>query len=281
VEFAAVRGVLLIPEIEGPSHSGAMRRSVPDPFQGYGNNDPYGGGVMNLCSSDFYDAMQTLLKEIAQVFYSSPYIHIGCDELDVSELQNIPGYAAFIAQHNISGPADLFAYYVKTMSDFVTAIGRQAMVWQGANLDRLQPNDAIVFIWEAGASDPEKAVSRGIRIINGLNDMQDSETEYSKSVYDFGDPSHILPKTPLVLGGQANMWETGWAIGQLWPWTLQQEVGRTAGQCWWGDTTPLPPANTSFTPNFPLTEQTRARLLFPTCIGPSLMEQHKHQQLNV
>jgi hypothetical protein len=55
--------------------------------------------------------MTSLVHEIAAVFTTSPYMHVGCDETGTPT--SLPGYQPFAAKHNISGASDLFAYYVK------------------------------------------------------------------------------------------------------------------------------------------------------------------------
>jgi len=141
--FAARRGVAIIPELEGPGHSGAMRRSVPF-FQGAGGDTPQGGGVINVTNDAVYTAMATLAKEMAAIFTTAPYIHVGCDETATPE--SLPGYAVFAKEHGIANGTDLFAYYVKAMVDAVHAVGRQAMVWGPASLGRLEPGDAIIMV---------------------------------------------------------------------------------------------------------------------------------------
>ena len=67
--------------------------------------------------------MATIVGEMAEIFKSSPYIHVGCDE--TSKPPSLPGYASFATEHNISDGQDLFAYYVKTMADAVKQTGKQ------------------------------------------------------------------------------------------------------------------------------------------------------------
>ena len=130
VAFADAGGVTVVPEIEGPGHSAAMRRSVPF-FNGEGGETPQGGGVLNVANASFYSAFEGILEEAAQIFESSPYMHIGCDE--TSTPASLPGYAAFTKKNNISDPSDLFAYYVKRLADKVSSLDKQAVVWSGAS----------------------------------------------------------------------------------------------------------------------------------------------------
>jgi hypothetical protein len=126
VSYADARGVTVIPELEGPGHSSAMRRSDPA-FNGEGGETGQGGGVINAANQTVYDGMQTIVQEMADIFSSSPYIHVGCDE--TSTPPSLPGYKQFATEHNISGGEDLFAYYVKTMVEAVKKTGKKPMIW--------------------------------------------------------------------------------------------------------------------------------------------------------
>lgn len=156
----------LIPELEGPGHSSAMRRSDPF-FDGGGGSTPQGGGVMNVTNDDVYTAMTRIVGEMADIFSTSPYIHVGCDETSTPE--SMPGYAAFAKEHGIKSGSDLFAYYVKYMVDAVSAAGKKAMVWGPASLSRLNPDDAVIMIWQGDVGAAKTATDLGLKVINCPN----------------------------------------------------------------------------------------------------------------
>ena len=149
----------VIPELEGPGHSSAMRRSDPS-FNGEGGDTPQGGGVINAANQTVYDGMATIVGEMAAIFKSSPYIHVGCDETGTPP--SLPGYGAFAAKHNITDGSDLFAYYVKTMADAVKKTGKQAMIWGPAQMKRLQPGDAVVMSWQGSDGVAQMAEKAGL-----------------------------------------------------------------------------------------------------------------------
>jgi N-acetyl-beta-hexosaminidase len=49
--------------------------------------------VINAANQSVYDGMATIVEEMADVFKSSPYIHVGCDE--TSTPPSLPGYKPF------------------------------------------------------------------------------------------------------------------------------------------------------------------------------------------
>eukprot|EP00052_Salpingoeca_macrocollata_P033271 m.327371 g.327371 ORF g.327371 m.327371 type:complete len:647 (-) comp49279_c0_seq1:20-1960(-) len=246
VDFAALRGVSIVPELEGPGHSGAMRRSDRF-FQGEGGDNPAGGGVMNVANDSLYTAMDTLVSEISAVFHTSPYFHIGCDE--TSTPASLPGYALFAKEHNITSPNDLFAYYVKAMVDSVTKHGKKAVLWGPAQLARLHKGDAVVMIWDGGDAGAQAALAQGLDVINCPNGVGNLSSEFYHNIFDFAAPSaassyatnrHSGPSpsikpTSMMLGVQLNMWEEGWGYGLVDYGAAA--VGR-AGAGWWGYTWP-------------------------------------------
>ena len=91
VAYADQRGVTVVPELEGPGHSSAQRRAMPRLFGPPTNAQ--GGGVLTVTNESVYAAMTTIIREMASVFASSPYIHVGCDETGTPT--SLPGYSKF------------------------------------------------------------------------------------------------------------------------------------------------------------------------------------------
>ena len=263
VAFADARGVTVVPELEGPGHSSAQRRAMPELFGP--PSSPQGGGVLTVTNETTLAAMKTIVGEMAEIFASSPFIHVGCDETGTPT--SLPGYDGFAAKHNISGAADLFAFYVKFMADSVRATGKTAIIWGPASLDRLEPDDAVVMVWNGGKSGAEAALKRNLSVINCPNEGGSLTQEYLHDLYDFGDctrsgqtPSTaVVNRTSRVLGTQVNIWEVGWGYAQAarpaapgaskTPEAasatsyVQQQVARTSGPGWWANTWPRSTSN--------------------------------------
>jgi len=260
VKFAENHGVMIIPELEGPSHTGAMRRSCADPFQGSGNNSPAGGGVTNASSDAVYKGLYHIMKEMVEIFNTTSLFHIGCDELNVGQLKSCPGYDTFIEANNVTDATDLFGFYVKRMADYAQSFGKMPVLWEGAELSRLEPNDAIVMGWQADASIAHTAKKLGLSLINAPNKVVDVPLHYNRTIYDFGDGQQVDDAD--VIGCQGNFWEQGWQMGLI-RWG-PAEVARAAGQMWYGDDLTKLPSVTDFQTNYALTELERARLR-PDC----------------
>lgn len=246
VSYADSLGVAVIPELEGPGHSAAMRRSQPA-FQGEGGTQPGEGGCINAADEAVYKAMKTLVQEMAAIFTTAPFLHVGCDE--TATPASLPGFEAFAKAHGIKDASDLFAYYVKFMAEAVKATGKKAMLWGPGALGRLQPGDALLFSWQGSKEDAAAAVKQGLFVVNAPNGGGNSSQEFQRSLYDFGEPtaapgSQTLPATDLVLGTQVNVWECGWQYAQArrpggqGESFLDEAVARASGPGWWAASYP-------------------------------------------
>jgi hexosaminidase len=74
--FAQERGVHLVPELDLPGHSGRLVGDARETFGFPGN-----GSTVNIASPKTLKAVTTLLNEVLDVFQSTPYVHLGADEV--------------------------------------------------------------------------------------------------------------------------------------------------------------------------------------------------------
>src|SRR5262249_14322413 len=121
VAFADARGVTLVPELEMPGHAGAALRSLPEVFDAINpvSKQPVGLGCMNIASEDLYPALDTIIGEVCDVFRSSPYFHIGSDEVTFGRVSLHPGYKAFLAKHGLKDEYQLADHFVASVCGLV------------------------------------------------------------------------------------------------------------------------------------------------------------------
>ena len=223
MQFADERGVTIIPELEGPMHTDALRIPYPEVFDA--NEGPAHMGIINTASDDVYPAMDTLMGELAGVFASSPYVHIGCDEVDSGRIPGAPSYKKFMEKHGFKEPGECFAYYVSQMAASAKRHGKTPICWAGAALEKTDPRDVVVMTWTMDRSPGEDCLNKGFRVINapnfgfaGAHDAaRDHEAlgmpqfNYAFNMHVFGPTnSPAVAPTKLLLGGQVNDWESTW-----------------------------------------------------------------------
>ena len=206
VAYADARGVTLFPEIEMPGHSGQLRAALPDVF-GYRDaaNKVVTPGVINMVREDSFRTLDTIIGEVCDVFRSSPYVHIGCDEAaaDVAGIGEYPEVKAFLAEKKLSSPTDVFNAFVNRMHDIVKKHGKRTIVWEGAPLGpQAPPKDLIVMPWVGGSGSAAGFVKSGYGVINA---------PWGTPVAYF-DPYLVngaqLPRDePLLLGATSILWQ--------------------------------------------------------------------------
>jgi hexosaminidase len=81
IAYCKKRYITFVPEIDMPGHSGAFRRAMKTDMQ----------------SDSGVHIIQNILKEICTI-YDISYIHIGADEVKISNKEFIPGVTAYIEQ---------------------------------------------------------------------------------------------------------------------------------------------------------------------------------------
>lgn len=168
VAYADARGVTLVPEFEMPGHSGQLRGSLLEIF-GWRDADgqTVSPGVINMVRDEAFEALDTIIGEMCDVFQSSPYFHIGCDEASVAAIGELPEARAFMAEHQLASADDVFNAFVNRMHAIVKRHGKRMIVWEGAPFGPTPlPRDVLVMPWVGGSTLAAELTSQGYSVIN-------------------------------------------------------------------------------------------------------------------
>ncbi len=130
VRYADERGVTLVPELETPGHCTYLCNRLPGAFGK--------GPGMDVSNPKMYETLDDMVKEISEVFKSSPYFHIGCDEARVHTDDQ-----QFMKDHHLKDDNDLFAYHVAKMNEIVKKYGKRTVAWECPSFDK----DVISSVW--------------------------------------------------------------------------------------------------------------------------------------
>jgi hypothetical protein len=121
VEYASARDIELIPEIESFGHSSYITKTQRFKFL----NDSAAGNEYNaLCpvSDSTLALMKDLYTEVASIF-PSPWLHIGCDEV------NWGGSELSKKALKTKDKNHIWAEYVNTLNGIVKALGKKTIIW--------------------------------------------------------------------------------------------------------------------------------------------------------
>lgn len=164
VDYAETRGVTIIPEFDAPGHTQAMRRAMPELF---GDSRL---GVINMADERVYQAMETIMEEMMEVFHTSPYFHIGADEAWLGEFQKREQTKAYIQKRGFDNAHDIYLDFMVRMHSIVKKNNKKTLIWESFAGDGSRkvkiPKDIIVFAWETAYQRPESLLKNGYTIIN-------------------------------------------------------------------------------------------------------------------
>ncbi len=233
VEYARQRGIAIIPEIDLPGHSGQLWNKYPGVF---GSLDPQTKKarptyVINIAKEEAYQACEYIMNQLAEVFYTSPYLHFGGDEVYLEALKSLPEYQRYCRKHNLKaalgGDAnELFCHFINRMNQMVKATGKKSLVWEGfhgtgAGRETIS-RDIKVIVWNTTYNRPDSLIANGYDIMNAtwipwymvgaMNLAPAPEKAYRWDVTQWGHwNSEIgginLESNSGILGGQICYWE--------------------------------------------------------------------------
>jgi hexosaminidase len=222
--FAAARGVTIIPSIEMPGHAGSLLSTLPEVV----GDDPLLPKTGALCPGreSTYQVADTLIGEACDIFQSTPYYHIGGDEVDSSAWTDCKHCTAFRKQHDIENNDELYRYFLVRLNEIVKKHGKRMIVWEGfkAKGKISIPKDVTVMEFECLYELPQNYLAAGYKVINTawqplyvVNDRNWSpEQILAWNMYRW---EHWLPQsaaygkgidvapTPMVLGAMMCAWE--------------------------------------------------------------------------
>ncbi len=260
VEYARVRGVALIPEIEMPGHARPMVERRPDKF-GFESTlkDAHGRTIntMNIGREKAYGALKTLVGEVADIFKTSPYIHMGGDEANLEPLSAEPEGQRYMETHQLANVHELYRHFIVQMNEIVKRHGKQMIVWEGFRKDGQVeiPRDVLVMEFETAYQLPQDLLAGGYKIINTswkplyvVNERK-WEPEYiynSWNPYRWENPFPQHPSfkpiqlepTPYVIGAMMCAWEQDQDIELP---SLRQRLAAMSERTWHGGLQPEQP----------------------------------------
>lgn len=152
IAYAAVRNIDIIPEIDLPGHSLCMASMHPEILCNYqpGLAASLGHDTRAaFCPSKEanYELLWDIIDEICALF-PTQYIHIGGDEVEMSQWRACPDCRAFMQANGMSDTKQLQAYFTRRIAAMVEAHGKHAAVWNEAIDGGRLTKGTRVYGWE-------------------------------------------------------------------------------------------------------------------------------------
>jgi len=158
-DYAAARGITLVPEVDVPGHTGPFFSAYPELF---GNT-----GVLPA-SDEVFDALRVIFGEVAELFPGSPWIHIGGDEASIGAWENCSRTQEWMKKNGVADIHEMYAEYIRVLTDMILSMGRTPVVWEGfgkAYNDRIDRR-TLVIAWESYYQPAYDLAAAGFTLIN-------------------------------------------------------------------------------------------------------------------
>jgi hexosaminidase len=149
--------VTIVPEIDIPGHSYAVLQAIPElrdaseigvyrSFHGFPND------ALNPAVPKTYDFLQAVFDEVARLF-SSPWIHIGGDEVPGDAWLGSPLARALMQDHCWNDVAQLQSHFLRRMQEMLRRLGRRTGAWEEAALGGgIDSRESYLVVWQKAAS---------------------------------------------------------------------------------------------------------------------------------
>lgn len=153
IAYAAVRNIEIIPEIDLPGHSLCMATMHPEILCDYTrtNSASYGYDTRSaFCASreENYELLADILGEVCELF-PAEHIHIGGDEVDMSQWKRCPRCQALMRDNNMTNTTELQQYFMSRLADILAQHGKKPAVWNEAIDGGKLSTDTRVYGWES------------------------------------------------------------------------------------------------------------------------------------
>lgn len=178
VEYAAERGIRIIPEIEVPAHCTAATRVYPELQTKRDDGKDEGYALYNVISPEYEKFIHTVLDQVCKLF-PSKIVHIGGDEASYARWENNSAIKAFMKEHGLHTYADMQLYAINELAGYLEKKGVKIIGWNeitGDNVHneanreensavQLKPGTLVQF-WDGSTEFAKKAIAKGYQVVN-------------------------------------------------------------------------------------------------------------------
>lgn len=152
IAYAAVRNIEIIPEIDLPGHSRNIASIHPEircnyPPDTLSTNGYDYRSAWCVAREENYELLSDILSEICELF-PSEYIHIGGDEVDVSQWEHCPDCRELMRRKGMTDPHRLQDLFMNRLTEILSAHGKHPGVWNEAAASGEFTRESRIYGWE-------------------------------------------------------------------------------------------------------------------------------------
>src|SRR5258708_3258054 len=149
IAYAAERHIMVVPEIEMPSHAGSAARAYPELFNG--------GSAIDPANPATYAFIRAVFSEVARLF-PAPYIHFGGDEVSDDAWKDVKDVARLKTERGLKSTADVEAYFGHNVSSIIESVGKRPMAWD-EQMEADASKEMVIQWWRKGRPDALSAAA--------------------------------------------------------------------------------------------------------------------------
>lgn len=217
IEYARVRGMEIIPEIDMPGHTRSMIAAYPH-LSCFGEKTELCqfDGIFEkiLCpgKDETFEFIEKLLTEVCALFPDDRF-HIGGDEAPKTEWKKCPHCKARMEALGLTDYEDLQGYFTKRVVAILKKHGKRAVCWNDVLESKDVGTENIIQYWTAQHEAPVPAfIERGGKVI--FSNMSALYFDYPHGINSLNKVYHYQPvvmgksyaDSPNMLGYEAALW---------------------------------------------------------------------------
>ncbi|TBW28633.1 beta-N-acetylhexosaminidase [Gramella sp. KN1008] len=230
IDYAKLRHITIVPEIEMPGHAMAAVAAYPWLGSlGTTTEVPVVFGKMddsfNIADPNVVQFLKDVLDEVFALFPGN-VVHIGGDEVNFKAWEESESAQRFMKQNDLESEVDLQIFFTNQMSNYIDKAGKRMMGWNeilGDDIHEERQQDpelikqklaksAIVHFWKGDLNLINRAVQEGYDVVNSNHwdtylDYTYERTPLSKSYAFDPVPDGLESKYhSRILGTGTQMW---------------------------------------------------------------------------
>lgn len=230
VEYARLRCITVVPEIDLPGHSEAALIAYPE-LTCFKKAPPtvmeYSSHLFCGGNESTYTFIENILSEVCDLF-PGEYIHLGGDEAPKNDWDSCSVCLAKIKQEGLANSHELQIYFSTRLATYLQQREKKCILWGDVieNGGPRMPDNVIIYWWNYRKkldATYKAAMAMGYPIICGTNyytylnfpitpwsRYKEDRTFDLRQAYE-GNPSDILQPPKFVIGVGACLW-TDWNV---------------------------------------------------------------------
>jgi len=156
IEAATLRGIRVIPEFDMPGHVTSLLTAYPELAtiaQDYDLMQTYGihPNVLDPTSAVTYAFINDLIGEMSTLF-PDQYIHIGGDEVILTQWEESEKVKTFMRNNDLSDPQQLLSYFFLKVEQIIKGHGKKMITWNEGIRSQMDPEVTIGQAWQNHAA---------------------------------------------------------------------------------------------------------------------------------